>query len=187
MTSGQDSTSLFNKTYDATHKTVLALITAKCGSTEDIRDLFQKTYMALFQTIERKGMAYPKDANRLVFKIAKRKIADHYAHRARQLVVISSLTADDDSEGCTPPELATDPFFTEDIALDAVAMEQAEEYLRRKPRDVRKIFYLFFHLDLSIPEIAKQMSLKESNVKNKLYRTINELKALFDCGKVGTK
>jgi len=71
MTASQDITSTFNEVYDGTHREVLAFITAKCGNTEDISDIFQETYMSLYQSLERNGAAYAKDSNRLVYKIAK--------------------------------------------------------------------------------------------------------------------
>ena len=52
-------------------------------------------------------------------------------------------------------------------------------YIEQKPPDVKKIFYLFYNIGLSIPEIAGELSLSESGVKNKLYRTIKELRNLL--------
>ena len=39
-----------------------------------------------------------------------------------------------------------------------------------------KIFYLYYAEGLKITEIAKELKLKESAVKNKIYRTLKELK-----------
>lgn len=185
MTASQDTTSYFNEVYDTTNRAVLGLITAKCGKTEDIGDIFQETYMTFFRSLERKGTAYPKDASRLVIKIAKRKIAEHYARKARQPAMITSVPAGDGLEEISPWELEADPFLVEEFVIDAAMMEEAKQYLLRKSPDIRKIFYLFYHLDFSIPKIAKQMSLSESNVKNKLYRTVNELKAIFHEERMG--
>ena len=52
-------------------------------------------------------------------------------------------------------------------------------YLSSKPTDVKKVFYLYYSLDLTIPEIAKQLSMSESNVKNKLYRTLKEMRNFY--------
>ena len=35
----------FNEIYDSTCKIILAFITARCGNTSDISDIFQDTYM----------------------------------------------------------------------------------------------------------------------------------------------
>jgi DNA-directed RNA polymerase specialized sigma24 family protein len=42
--------------------------------------------------------------------------------------------------------------------------------------EIRKIFYLYYYMNLSIAEIAEALSTKESTIKNKLYRTINEFR-----------
>ncbi|MFQ9801920.1 MAG: sigma factor-like helix-turn-helix DNA-binding protein [Clostridia bacterium] len=38
---------------------------------------------------------------------------------------------------------------------------------------------MYYSLDLTIPEIAKQLSMSESNVKNKLYRTLKEMRNFY--------
>lgn len=89
----QNLISLFNAIYDATNRKILGFITAKCGNTSDISDIFQDTYT--------------------------------------------------------------------------------------KPQIVQKIFLLRYSLDMTIPEIAKLLSVGESYVKNILYRTINQLRELY--------
>lgn len=46
--------------------------------------------------------------------------------------------------------------------------------------DIRKIFYLYYSLELTIAEIAVELEMTESNIKNKLYRTLAELRQRFD-------
>ena len=41
---------------------------------------------------------------------------------------------------------------------------------------ISKIFYFYFYLELTIREIASELQLNESTVKNYLYRTIKEIK-----------
>ena len=38
---------------------------------------------------------------------------------------------------------------------------------------------MFYSLDMKIPDIANSLGVSESNVKNKLYRTVNEMKNKF--------
>lgn len=177
MTASQDAASCFNEIFNATQRDVLALITAKCGHPDDIGDIFQDTYMELFQVIQRHGPAHLTNGNGLAVRIAKRKIARYHAKRSRNPVIVSTRAGDD--EDLDMLELEADEFAMEDVALNAVLLEQASQFLLRKPPDVRKIFYLFYHLGMTIPKIAKQLAMSESNVKNKLYRTVNELQTVF--------
>ena len=55
MTASQDITSCFNRVYDSTHKAVHAYMVAKCGNLEDVSDIFQETYLELYQFIQKKG------------------------------------------------------------------------------------------------------------------------------------
>ena len=68
---------------------------------------------------------------------------------------------------------------TEDYVVNQILIENARKYIRQKPADVEKIFYLFYDIGLTIPEIAKNLSMSESSVKNKLYRTVKELQNLL--------
>ncbi len=50
------------------------------------------------------------------------------------------------------------------------------EIPKNKDLITTKIFYLYFAMGLKISEIAKELKMTESNVKNKIYRTLKELK-----------
>ena len=54
----QNTTTLFNDIYDSTKRKILVYITAKCGNTADIHDIFQETYMELYSILAKKGPAY---------------------------------------------------------------------------------------------------------------------------------
>ena len=72
-----------------------------------------------------------------------------------------------------------DSFIMENSVVNQIMLENAREYIQRKPADVRKIFYLFYDVGITIPEIARELSMSESNVKHKLYRTIKELQNIL--------
>ena len=69
--------------------------------------------------------------------------------------------------------------MTEDFVVDRIVLEEVKRILFQKPQDVKKVFYLFYEVGLTTPEIAKALSMSESNVKHKLYRTLGELRALL--------
>ena len=62
---------------------------------------------------------------------------------------------------------------------DAITKFNAQEvwrYIKKKDIKVIKIFYLYYYSEFKISEIAKELNLSESNVKNVLYRTIKDIK-----------
>jgi RNA polymerase sigma-70 factor (ECF subfamily) len=174
--------SLFNEIYDSTSKSVLAFITARCGNTSDVSDIFQDTYIELYQLMNKRGTNYVTDGKALVFRIAKRKLARHYSLLKRLKSFVSMTGKNENSEETELSDIETeaDSFLTEDFVVNQIILDNAKHFIKQKPEDIKKIFYLFYDMDMSIPEIAKMLSLSESSVKNKLYRTIKELKDLLN-------
>ena len=172
--------SRFSEIYDSTSKAVLAFITAKCGYTADISDIFQETYMELYKLLIERGVEYVTHEKALVLRIAKRKVARYYSLLERLRIFVSmSTTSEDGAEVCIS-DLEADAFLTEDFSDDYVLLETVRQFIVSKPEDVQKVFYLFYDVDLTISEIARSLSISESNVKNKLYRTLKEIRDLFE-------
>ena len=168
--------SRFDEIYDSTNKAVLAFITAKCGNTADIKDIFQDTYLELYQVLNKRGADYVTHSKALVLKIAKRKLARYYSLLERLRIFVPLKAANEDGEDISFSDTETDAFLTEDFAVEHDTLEAARRLIRSKPEDVQKVFYLKYDVDLTIPEIAKALSMSESGVKNKLYRTLKELR-----------
>ncbi|MCL1909862.1 MAG: sigma-70 family RNA polymerase sigma factor [Kiritimatiellaeota bacterium] len=183
--SDSDVVSKFNEIYEATNKPVLAFITARCGKTADVGDIFQETYIELYRLINKRGTDYVTDAKALAFRIAKQKISRHYSFlkRLQMFVPMTDRNRNEDNEKIDADiEFSgtdADSFLTEDFVVNQIMLENAKQFVKNKPEDVKKIFYLFYDMDRTIPEIAEALALSESNVKNKLYRTIKELKDLL--------
>lgn len=168
----------FDEIYNSTSKEALAFITARCGRTADISDIFQETYTDLYTLLIKRGTEYVTHERALVLRIAKRKLSKHYSFLER-LKNFTSINYTKDNKEEDPPEHEAADFSTEDFAVDHIMLENAKQLIKSKPEDVRKIFYLKYYMGLSIPEIAQMLFLNESTVKNKLYRTIKELRRVL--------
>ena len=169
--------SRFEEIYDATHRAALALITAKCARTADIGDIFQETYMELYQVLQKRGTGYITNSKAFVLRLARQKLARYYSlqDRLRMFVSVNALCEDEDAVDLSD----LDAFLTEDFAIDQVMLAEVRELIHTRPEAVQKVFYLFYHMGLTIPEVAAAMAISESNVKNKLYRTLKELRKLL--------
>jgi RNA polymerase sigma-70 factor (ECF subfamily) len=156
---------------------VLSFIAAKCSNIEDMNDILQETYMELYKTLSEKGPDYIENGEAFVINIAKAKIYQHYNifQRARANL---SLSEADDSDEKDILENADEMDLEDSVCTDAL-VEEIEAYIAKKNQTIRKIFFLRFSLDMKISEIAQLMSLSQNQVKNKLYRTINEIRAFY--------
>ncbi len=175
----QNTTNLFNNIYDSTNKKVLAYITAKCGNTSDISDIFQETYMELYAVLVKKGTNYVKNSEAFVIKIAKQKIFRYYSLSQRLKSMVPMININEEGEEFNIADLEIDSFSVDKIVSEKMLIAQVNQFLSTKPVDIRKIFYLFYYMNMPISEIALLLSMSESNVKNKLYRTIKELRKIY--------
>ncbi|MCL2365407.1 MAG: hypothetical protein FWC71_12210 [Defluviitaleaceae bacterium] len=133
----------FGEIYDATCKDVLAFITARCGRTADINDIFQDTYMELFNLLEKRGVAYVTHEKALVMRIAKQKIARNYS-LVQRLMSFVSLPRVSDGEEAAPDDIDADlmmyGFCLEDFVVNDMMLDAAWSYIKAKPETVRKVF-----------------------------------------------
>ena len=163
---------VFNEIYDSTYRSTLIYVTAKCHNTEDIADILQETYTELYTVICRRGADYIKDINAFVRKVAKSKVYRHYSFFER----IKNNTSINEIEDV----FCEDEFDLENTVMDKLTVEEAEKHIFSKPLITQKIFCMYFSLDMTISEISEALGVGESYVKNRLYRTLGELREMED-------
>lgn len=157
----------FAAIYDATRRQVLIYLTAKCGDVDDLQDLLQDTYAELYAVLRRRGGGYVEHPAAFVKKLARQQLHRHYSRRTlRAAISLEELEA----EAPAPPAEIDDALITQGL------LEQVRQALERKPALTRKIFTLHFALDLTLAETAQALGVSESFVKNRLYRTIAQLR-----------
>ncbi len=171
--------SRFDEIYNSTNRAVLAFITAKCARTADINDIYQDTYMELYQVLRKRGVDYVMNEKALVLRIAKRKVARYYSLLERMRIFVSTNVVNEDGEEFELTDLEADAFLTEDFVVNQDLLESAKQLIQSKSEEIQKVFYLKYDVDLTISEIAQALSMSEQNVKNKLYRTLIELRNLL--------
>ena len=171
--------SRFDEIYNSTSKAVLAFITAKCRNTADVGDILQDTYMELYQVLIKRGAEYVTNEKAFVLRIAKQKLARYYSLLERLRLFVSMTASNEDEEEVELSDFEASNFSMEDYAVNQDILDKARKFIQSKSEDIKKVFYLFYDVGLSIPEIAKSLSMSESSVKNKLYRTLKELQNLI--------
>jgi len=153
---------IYNDTYDRT----LRYIICNCSNIQDVNDLVQETYLELYKLLQRKKEIELENFYNYIIGIAKIRIQKHYGNVQKNI----SLENEDYYEQ-VPADI--------DIELDTINKLNAEKvwkFIKQKDILVVKVFYLYYYLELKISQIATELSLTESNVKNILYRTIKDIK-----------
>jgi len=135
--------------------------------------------LELYQVIQKHGANYVENPIAFTIRIAKHKIAQHYSlmERFRQFVSMTAINRDGDEYEHHFEDF--DSALTEDFTVDKMILDTAKEYIKSKSEITRKVFYLYYDFDITISEIAQSLNISESNVKNRLYRTLNELRKIL--------
>jgi len=177
--SNLNAASRFDEIYHATNRAVRAYITAKCGRVADAGDIFQETYLELYRLLVKRGADYITNEKALTLRLAKQKIARHYSLMERLKMFISLSATHDNGDEVDISDFDAHGFLTEDIAVDKVMVDSTRQLLQSKPQAVQKIFVFIYDMGFTLAETAQALSLTESNVKNKLYRTLKELRKIL--------
>ncbi|MBR5516042.1 MAG: sigma-70 family RNA polymerase sigma factor [Clostridia bacterium] len=171
-----DIESIFNEIYDTTYRKTLIYVTAKCSDIHDIEDILQEIYTELYNVLKRKGKSYIQNNEAFIQKIAKIKVYKYYTLKEKLCGI--SLNSEDQTER-ELIEYIPDSFSLEDELCTKETYAKIGQYVFTKSVVTQKIFALYYLYDLKISEIAELLSTNESYVKNKLYRTVNEIKKIY--------
>lgn len=162
----------FEEIYSNTYNRTLRYIVCKCSNIEDVNDLLQETYVELYRILKKKKNITLENCQNYIIGIAKKKIQKHYGllYQFKNTFTFSNSELKD---------YEMDIASNIDIETDIVTKLNAEKvwsYIKQRKIIVIKIFYLYYYSDLKISQIASELDISESNVKNILYRTIKDIK-----------
>ncbi len=178
MTS-QDNLYKFNEIYDKTHLDLLKYVIIKCHNINDTKDIMQETYLELWNIINKKELSDVNIKSYLI-GIANNKIKKHYTLLQKLKTVSLFETNDKDIELIDTIE---DGIDINDILIKEDNWNTIWKYIKsKKNQDIPKVFYLYYKLELSIKEIAKELKSNESYIKHLIYRTLKELQDNFGNG-----
>lgn len=165
----------FREIYDSTYRQTAAKILAKSRQSADAADLIQEVYLEVYTILQRRGGAYIRHPGALVAKITRQILARYYRTMSRRREVY-----DTPSEGEITAEMEDiESLSVEEITVDRDVLLWTEQYLCKQGEEVRKIFHLYYRFGMTISEIAVQMGKTESYIKNKLYRTLKEIRTYW--------
>ena len=166
---------IFRQIYDQTYRKTAAYLTAKSRQTADAADLIQQVYLELYDILRRRGASYIKNPDAIVAKLTRQTLARYYKRMGSRREVYEEPSED----GITAEIEDIESLSVEEITEDRAVLDWTEQYLASRGDDVRKIFHLFYRFDLTIAEIARLTGRTESDIKNKLYRTLKEIRTYW--------
>lgn len=161
----------FNELYNQTYQNTIKYIMLHCKDLDDMKDLIQDTYLEVYKSIYKNKEI--KNEKAYVIGIAKNIMKKYYKNKS----IYNILYQND--------EIIDENTIKEDVDLELkfITKENVEKvwkYIENKDIKIQKIFYCYYHLDMKLTDIASEMQLNESTVKSYIYRTIKELRKIFE-------
>lgn len=163
----------FEKIYKNTYEQTLRFIVIKCYNIDDVNDIIQDTYIELYK-IMKKNKKKIDNIKSFICGIAM-NIIKRYYYKKNKIIVLQNNNEEIDILNTIP-----DNFNLEENFINKENAEKVWNYIQTKDITTIKIFYLYYRLDEKIIDIAKELNINESAVKNKIYRTLKEIKNIFE-------
>ena len=155
---------LYNKTYNNIKKYVIL----HCKNIDDVNDIIQNIYVVVYDCIKKNKNIDEK----YIAGIAKNKVNDFYWFKYKYY--FTSLINKDNED----IDIIDNTYLLNDI-ITGENLDFVWEYIKNKTVIISKIIYLYYYEDYKIKDISNELNIKESSVKNYLYRTINELSSII--------
>ncbi|MDO5155059.1 MAG: sigma-70 family RNA polymerase sigma factor [Eubacteriales bacterium] len=160
----------FDSTYEKTNRKVTLFLISKCKNFSDVNDILQDVYLEYYQILMKKGFGYIQNEEKFLISLCKKKMATYYSFWDRIPHKLSLDEKEEFEKDSMFQELCDETDF-EDVFFKKEMIEDVKQILLNQPDDIQKIFYLYYTMELKIPEIANLLGIKNQTVKNKLFRT----------------
>jgi RNA polymerase sigma-70 factor (ECF subfamily) len=165
----------FNEIYDSTYNDIYKYVLSKARNAADIPDIVQDTYLHLYNRIKKGGEI--KEPIKYLVKIAKHEVYKNYriSERLANNIPVFSKNGDENFENLEL-ELLND----EKNEINNLVLQEVWKFLKNGDVLTYKIFILYFEHEEKLCDIAKILTVKESTVKNRLFRTLKQIRETYD-------
>lgn len=157
----------FEEIYNSTYNQTLKFVVIRCNNFDDVNDILQDTYIELLKVIKKKKLNEDTNLQSYIIGISNNIIKRHYAKKKAKVYYIG----EDEQSASVPDNVDIEAEFITKENVQAVWNE-----IKLKDLLTIKIFYLYFALDMKISEIAENLKITESTAKNRIYRTLKNLR-----------
>ncbi|MBR1663131.1 MAG: sigma-70 family RNA polymerase sigma factor [Ruminococcus sp.] len=165
---------LFDNIYSSTKQSVYKYITAHCYDLSDIDDIYQNTYLSVFDALQKRD-APPENETAFCILIAKRELFKYYGLIRRLTAAFGSIKRIDADDY----EQDADSFDLEDSVANKELASQITDFLGQRDLKTQKIFFMYYTSGYQISEIAALLDMSESKVKSRLYGTLARIRRIY--------
>ncbi|MCL1903177.1 MAG: RNA polymerase sigma factor [Oscillospiraceae bacterium] len=170
----------FNSVYAETVNAISRFVVNKCGNILDVEDILQNIYARFFRRILKKGHNDIENPEAFLINMAKFECKNYFGGLKKHSPVSSFAEYTDEQMYEIESEMSKNSKQLEDVLCNEMLARQIFEDIAAQDAVTGKIFYLHFVCDKKLDEIAKELDITLSSVKNKLYRTIERQKKKFN-------
>lgn len=157
----------FEEIYNKTYYRTLKYIICKCNKLDDANDILQDTYVELYKNLKKKQNIEIEKVDEYIIGICKNIMKKYYKEKKQKMLLFEQDFKEDID--------IKDINDLEEKIITKQNAQRAWKYIKTKNIIIVKVFYLYYFMEMKISEIANSLELKESNVKNYIYRTLREL------------
>ncbi|MCL2634717.1 MAG: RNA polymerase sigma factor [Oscillospiraceae bacterium] len=179
-TSKYELDNYFNRIYAETSTNISRFVVNKCGNILDVEDILQNIYTRFFRRIVKKGHKDIENPEAFLINIAKFECKNYFGGLKKRSGVSSFSEYSDEQMSIIESEMSKNSKRLEDVLCNELLARQIFEDIASQDAATGKIFYLHFACDKKLDEIAQELNMSLSSVKNKLYRTIERQKKKFN-------
>jgi len=170
----------FNEVYSDTFSAVSRFVISKCGNILDSEDILQNIYARFFSRIKKKGYTDIESAEAFLINIAKFECRNYFGVLKKRSKTSSFADYTEEQMVEIEAEMSRTDKRLEDVLETELTARQIFDDITNDDPVTGKIFYMHFDLDMKLDEIAAELELNLSSVKNRLYRTIERQKKKFN-------
>lgn len=164
-----DAEIYFNRIYRDTYSDILKFVIIKTSNADQVEDILQNIYKSFYTRISKKGYRDIQMPQAFLMQLAKKELSRHYKKSAVKKEREFDLEKFEDL-------VEADEIPFEQLVDHQEALRMVRDTVRRMPLLTYKSFMLFYYYDMSVAAIAKNLGVRESNIKTRLWRARNAVR-----------
>ena len=176
----RDLNEYFNTVYSQTFNSVSRFVISKCGNILDSEDILQNVYTRFFMRIKKKGFEDIENSEAFLINVAKFECRNYFGVLKKRSKTSAFAEYTDEQMAEIEAEMSRSEKSLEDVLCNELLARQIFDDITSDDPLTGKIFYMHFVLDMKLDDIASELEMKLSSVKNRLYRTIERQKKKFN-------
>lgn len=163
----------FDSIYHQTYNSVLKHAIVRCADFNSVNEIVQDTYIEFYKKIKKVRKIELENITSYIIGIENNILKRYFKNKMEKFNMVSI----DSNEFKIEIE---DESNLEDNFITKENINEVFEFIKSKDILTLKIFYLYYMFDLKIDDISLELNLNISMIKNRIYRTLKEIKKYLE-------